>query len=355
MSVLLFHLHKPFLRHCPSWLSGFLLSGYAAVSFFFILSGFILTYVYSSPEKADPIDRNPVLFWKSRVARIYPAFALALLIAFPPFLYSFTTSHMISGADFSLGTLLVPLLLQSWWIPASGLWILPAWSLSVEAAFYFLFPLIRRRLFGVSLRTLALMCALGLLLSSLVRFWIRVRFAIEGTRWEYLPDYFPLFFAPTFLFGVLIGRMTLERVLLRVAKAPGILILTVTATLVLLADHQFLPNWARHDLILVPLFSLLILVTAAGSGLVVTILRNPGLVFLGESSYALYILHLPLLFWWKKFFGASGRLALETVSGASAFIIAVLLASSLVYLWVERPAHRWLVEKWVKRVSKTAG
>src|SRR4051812_30572917 len=56
---------------------GYLPIGWLAVTFFFILSGFILTYVYL---EGDGLAKSDEAFWKARLARIAPAFYLALLL-----------------------------------------------------------------------------------------------------------------------------------------------------------------------------------------------------------------------------------------------------------------------------------
>src|SRR5579875_2310310 len=51
--------------------------GYLGVSFFFVLSGFILVYVYAG--RHIPKGR----FWQARFARVYPAYLFSLLIFLP--------------------------------------------------------------------------------------------------------------------------------------------------------------------------------------------------------------------------------------------------------------------------------
>src|SRR3954452_4476377 len=65
MLVVFFHCGVQF--RFPAWTGDFFTNGYEAVSFFFVLSGFILTYVYAAdPETEVPRRR----FWVARIARI---------------------------------------------------------------------------------------------------------------------------------------------------------------------------------------------------------------------------------------------------------------------------------------------
>jgi peptidoglycan/LPS O-acetylase OafA/YrhL len=75
--VVLFHLQTCQLIAGPSWFRKFCSIGYTGVSFFFVLSGFILVYTYAGR------DQSAREFWRARFARVYPAYAFSLLaIAF---------------------------------------------------------------------------------------------------------------------------------------------------------------------------------------------------------------------------------------------------------------------------------
>src|ERR1051325_11951467 len=94
----------------------------------FVLSGFILTYVYNtrlSNRSTDFVD-----FWCARFARIYPAYLTAFIIFLPMGIYSAALSNQPIHALTIAASQLT--LIQSW-IPATALeWNGPAWSLSVE-------------------------------------------------------------------------------------------------------------------------------------------------------------------------------------------------------------------------------
>lgn len=116
-------------------------TGYVGVSFFFVLSGFILTYAYQG--RFTRLRRNPVLgFYRSRLARIYPVYVLAF--AWSLFL---TPPSMYGGIGSWLGLALANLLLVQSFIPslaAAFSFDGVAWSLSDEATFYLIFPVVAR-------------------------------------------------------------------------------------------------------------------------------------------------------------------------------------------------------------------
>jgi len=66
----------------PKWfgiLAPVVNAGYASVSYFILLSGFVLAYNYSSRARAGQLDR--VRFWKARFTRLYPIYLLSLLMS----------------------------------------------------------------------------------------------------------------------------------------------------------------------------------------------------------------------------------------------------------------------------------
>lgn len=120
------------------------------VSYFFLLSGFIL--VISSTTKSNLTTNRQ--FWLNRFARIYPLYLFALLLA--AFLlatmgdqqFFYVKSSFIKPASASV------LLVQAW-IPDYAFYLnYPRWSLSVEALFYVLFPFLFRALKSVPTHSL---------------------------------------------------------------------------------------------------------------------------------------------------------------------------------------------------------
>ena len=107
--------------------------GGIAVSFFFVLSGFILTYVYRDRLKWGGVKR----FYFTRWARIWPLHAVCLAAAIWLFPYQKVVDY--PGIRLACNWLL----LQSW-IPDID-YVLSyngvAWSISTEAFFYLMFPL----------------------------------------------------------------------------------------------------------------------------------------------------------------------------------------------------------------------
>src|SRR5260370_18150090 len=116
--VVIFHFQAMQIFIGPAWFQKLSSIGYVGVSFFFVLSGFILVYTYAGRPM---ILKN---FWRARFARIYPAYAFSLLVTAPFFFYAALTMNIpffvSSNAHLTLASTLVLSLLQAW-VPQAAL------------------------------------------------------------------------------------------------------------------------------------------------------------------------------------------------------------------------------------------
>ena len=76
INIVLFHFSNPHWFGC---LAPVVNAGYASVSYFILLSGFVLAYNYSARARAGELDT--IRFWKARFTRLYPIYLLSLLLA----------------------------------------------------------------------------------------------------------------------------------------------------------------------------------------------------------------------------------------------------------------------------------
>jgi Acyltransferase family len=105
----------------------------SAVSFFFVLSGFILTHVY--PEL--PTCKHITKFFLARVARLWPVHVVTLVLALLLF-----PEIMLRSGWWALGANIAAL---HAWIPRGDFFFsfnAVSWSISCELGFYLLFPLL---------------------------------------------------------------------------------------------------------------------------------------------------------------------------------------------------------------------
>ena len=78
--VLVNHLDPKRLPFSSEVFLGWFEAGYNAVTFFFVLSGFILVYVYSGVRECDGLNVGYRKFISARLIRIGPAYYLGLIL-----------------------------------------------------------------------------------------------------------------------------------------------------------------------------------------------------------------------------------------------------------------------------------
>jgi peptidoglycan/LPS O-acetylase OafA/YrhL len=350
LHVLLFHAYAMGAVFGPIWYQKLSAIGYIGVSFFFVLSGFILVYTYAGrPAKVST-------FWRTRFARVYPAYALALLLTLPFFL--FTAHHFgeiglgflaFEAAHIKLATALEILLLQAW-IPAAALsWNAVGWSLSVEAFFYLVFPFALLRFQRLERKRLLFLIVVCALLSNAVSIGYTI-LRPDGvihpgadvyTSWIGFVKFFPLMRLPEFLMGMACGLLFLKSPRNpRLGSALVVAGVLAIAAVALFASR--LPYAVIHTALLSPAFAAIVYGVAnrpSWTG----ILDNRGLVLLGNASYSFYLIHANIVF--PFFHTSAGALRNASFTGLAMCLAIVLVISILIYRLIEEPARRRLRPK----------
>jgi peptidoglycan/LPS O-acetylase OafA/YrhL len=303
--------------------------GYISVSFFFMLSGFILALVYL--KENEPIHRRK--FFVSRFARIYPLLFAAVMLDLPHFLYiQQHVKHATVGN--SIATIFATLgLVNAWFSNLDGL-NPPSWSLSVELLFYLLFPLLAPSLWKIRR---SLLLPVGLLLYVGGLFLVK---AVDGVQIA-----LPISHLFVFLLGIVLARgfltISLNRQQLTRLQtfAPWMMAASLALFLCFPAfDLQISQTMLQHGL-LAPLFALAILAFASDNVLIDLLFSAKWLVLLGEASFSLYLIHYPIGFIFRRPIERFGTpmflLYLGLVVGLSILSLKLL----------EIPARRWILER----------
>lgn len=305
------------------------------VDAFFILSGFVLTHAYREAVARRRLDYRR--FVVARFARIYPAH-LAVLV----FVVIMVTGASALGAEFDrnlynpLGLLLTLLLVHAW-MPdlVTAEWNGPSWSLSAEWFAYLAFPLYawvglklaRRPWLIIGLAALAFVALDRLYLALFADTVVHAELNLGVLR-----------ILPEFLYGIGLYRLG-ERITLDRRVAIGAAWMAAAALLALMhgkADDRLVVA-AAGPLIL----ALALLSKAAAEGP----MAGRTLLLGGEASYALYLVHMPLLIAWKG--TASALAGSDSKYILSWWEVGVLLAISIsvaiaLHLFVEGPARAWI-------------
>ena len=290
-------------------------SGWLFVDMFFVLSGYIFAHVYLGRALLTT-GRELADFAVARFARLYPLHLLLLLITAALFWAKPENSALAFAAHL--------LMLQALASPVAQTFDGPTWSLSVEAVCYVLFALgAASGPRGLRLVTgFAILLGLGMILSHA---------APEG---PYVRDNFP-----RGLLGFFLGQ-ALWHQRLRLALVPGWVLAAVIA-----AGFAIPAGWCGAIL---PL-ALLTFPAALLLGLRLRWLESGPLTWLGDRSYAIYLIHMPLLDLFVKLNGQLGGSPAEILLGWTGFVTATLVLADLSLRWVENPARRAIRRAWDQR------
>ena len=253
--VVIFHYN---LGKHLSFLVGLSSFGYEAVTFFFVLSGFILTYAHLETAESEKLNLGAVAFMAHRIARIAPAYFIGLALSAPFFIVSYAIHHQISNSLFVAGVLLVPTALQAWFPSTAILWNIPAWSLSVEMFLYVSFaPFVRIVSRTDQIRLLIATYILVCVLRSRV-YLGHNRSATDADWWRNFLVYFPLWHLPQFIFGVALGRLFISGKRFSQSTHEAILLASMFGIGAILYYHIAFPMLSSN-VILAPVFGILIL------------------------------------------------------------------------------------------------
>jgi peptidoglycan/LPS O-acetylase OafA/YrhL len=281
------------------------------VSFFFMLSGFVLSWNWDA-------GRPLFSFWRDRAARILPIYLLTWLLAV-------ASLSWLRWAP-STAEMLASLVLVQAWVPGNDFAVavnVPAWSLSCEAAFYACLPFAARHVVGLDdlrlRRTtcgliLWMICGLSFAMMLPVLWWPGVRVA-------------------EFLLGVALA--TCVRRGLRINRSAAVCGWASATVLVgLTASRASVPQGLSTMLAAPALMALIVWTAGRDVDLRPTHLTHWLLSELGRLSYSVYLVHWLVVVILSRFF-----------IGSRWILVGLLASYAIAYCMnrtVETPLYRKL-------------
>lgn len=259
-----------------SLLGWFVAAGSTGVGMFFVLSGFLITtLLLDNHETTGRIDLRG--FYRRRMVRLVPALAVFLVV-------------MVSIGLVSRSAATGVFLYSANWFAVAGVDMGGAghmWSLAVEEQFYLVWPLLLIALSRLSRRTLAWLCAAGIVASLLARFALwdphDVTRAYVGTDAN----------ASGLLLGCLIAVIVRERRMSGSAARFLVPFAFVGLAASALSGHG-VGGWLMAPAF-APFFTAVVLYGVVSNQKSAAWLSTPWLSLFGRRSYALYLWHFPLL------------------------------------------------------------
>lgn len=319
-----------FLHHTDLSIYGF---GEWGVTFFFVLSGFILTYRYHELFANGIRGKDLYDFYSSRFARIYPVFILTFLFSLGLIHYD-VFSWDLNAAIANI--FLVQSLYSHYAMTYNG----TAWSISTEAIFYTFFPvflMITSKILGCRGKNSRSMI-IGLFIMLLIIPFCVVTFIVD-TKPAFGWKWWLIYVSPYRIFDFSMG-MALAFLYFKVKdNLKGSIFyfttLEIGSILLVILSFKFKlvnVNAADFSFNYLPSISLFVFIFTFQKGWISKFLMNKILVFLGEISFSFYMVHALVIkylaIWFDPFDPREYRLLV---------LLIIIAISSIIYLAYEKP------------------
>ncbi|WP_426476869.1 acyltransferase family protein [Chryseobacterium sp. CBSDS_008] len=322
MAIVISHFNKDMFLYNIDYISNVFLKANVGVSYFFILSGFIMVVAYHKKERIDCFD-----YYKNRFARIYPLYVLGLL------LYLVTRY-----SNFSFYKIFLYLFGLQSWIPGKAMILnFPGWSISVEFLFYLIFPILYNYFYAKGNKSIWLITGMIWIITQFFSGLYAESSYYEGPHTESheLLYYFPLMHINEFLAGNLAGIFFVKNHQKTNYDIPLVLIF-----ILIILSLIFIPLFYHNGLMAV-LFIPFIVLISKNNGVITRLFSMKPLEYLGEASYAVYITHIPVLYILREVIQWSGySIKIDQVFGI--YIIVLICTSVLFYQCIEKPLRDYL-------------
>ena len=283
-----------------------------AVSFFFVLSGFVLTYAYQNKPFSVPS------FYFSRLSRIWPITFISLLFVCFFLPASVYLPHPNSSIPIALVFFVHLLCLQSV-IPIPSFYFgfnAVSWSISTELFFYSCFPFLfslqwpKLRLVWLYFVLLSLLLPIVSLILDLQSFELA---NYDQISWQGLIYISPFSRFQEFVSGIVAARLfsssqfselfsALYNSFLNSIPLPASIVDLFVVFLLIysttISNFRFLPlalSYSVSQILSGIIFSLFILYILHSSSILAKILGSKAFIFLGNISFSFYLFHQPIM------------------------------------------------------------
>ena len=339
---------------------------YLMVDLFFVLSGFIMYHVYGGYFVEGFSIKKLMRFMRARFARIYPLHLITLffMIALGLLAYFGGTYEGITAVFYDFTAIPSQLLLtQAMGTHHEATFNTPSWSISVEWWAYVLFPFVLLLLARTKLwsRWFLGICIIAGYLAIMYHF--QPEFWVERWRQMQIPDSMPY---PTHIIDVITGGSAFLRCMCGFvwgmlvyelftkdwAKSflkNGITLISIWGLLFLLWHFRLLPDYGA-----VFFFGMMILAAAYNRDTVGKWLNNRFWRYMGDISYSIYMVHMPIIFTFifirgvlvdpdplKGMFGYNFS-PMASWLGLAAMYITTIVVASITFCYIEKPARAYL-------------
>lgn len=322
--------------------------GRIAVTFFFVLSGFLITFLLLE-EKRESGTISIGKFYIRRIFRIWPLYYLTVFLAFVvvPYVQGLAIPSMaVGGGDqrgpiVALFLVLLPQVALSLYPPVP--YAEPLWSIGVEEQFYLFWPLLMARFRKVLPLAIFVTVAGVALKAGALAYASTLRDPAVLPFWNHFIDYFYFNRFECMAIGAIGAWLVFARkeAVLRVLFSKPVQLLTYLSTAIAVFTTRGKPilQYGLHSV----LFCIIILNVAANEHSLLK-LRASAFTLLGNISYAMYLLHeIAIGAVMRLITSATGTRFGDLPSNVALYIggsVATMGVAILAYKFYERPFLR---------------
>lgn len=283
ISIVVFHFGLDVFPFNSVYLKDVFSQANVGVSYFFILSGFVMVIAYQNHDKIEYIN-----YYKNRFARIYPIYLIGLL--------AFVFFQILNNSSISITELTLNVfLLQAWYSGRTLSLNFPGWSISVELFFYILFPLIMNFYLKIKRKEIFNYVVIVFWLFSQILLYLLFNSSFYKGYSSVSHDmifYHPFMHLNEFLIGIISAfyflkcdKKNIKRFDVTILALVGLIVLFLKINNIIILQNGFMA------IFFVPI---IILSSLNSDGIITKIFKNKYLILLGEISFGIYILQVPI-------------------------------------------------------------
>lgn len=293
------------------------------VSYFFILSGFVMILAYGEKPIINILD-----YLIYRFARIYPVYLLGISLVL-------LGQILTQNIDFT-GFILNIFMIQAWFPNKALSFNSPGWSLSVELLFYSIFPLFFNSIYKkIKIEKIVLFVFLLWVFSQLgFNFLLSFDESYELLTLKNFLIYNPLMHINEFLIGN-VAALFFKKELKEKNQNFDFSIVAIILVVALILKFPIGLNF--HNGLLAIFFIPLLILISLNNGLITKIFKNKFCVFLGEISFGIYILQCPV-FLLISAYSVNKYFNIDNVTTVFFIRLFILIGLSIIsYVYIEKP------------------
>ncbi|WP_312555307.1 acyltransferase family protein [Empedobacter brevis] len=306
--------------------------GYLGVGFFFILSGFVLALNYEHKIIAQPnFDKKK--FYIARIARIYPLHVLTFCIMMP-----FILLHVWQGY-FHWDIVAANLFLLQSYVPIKDFYFSinnVSWSISTELFFYLMFPFYIIWLYKFPKLNYILLAAIPIIIFAEPYF--RTNLKLEKAIFYINPFVRSL----DFILGIVTCQFykKIKDSNINFSKGTFMELSAILLLILFFYFHHDIARAFRYGIYYwVPMVGI-VLVFALQKGFFSQLLQHKSLVYLGEISFAFYMIHMIVIKYGNQYLPP-----INDFTKIGIYFIVALILSALTFEYFEKPVAKWIKEK----------